>query len=53
MFTPADKRIQILMESPQYALNYQAVPERWKQLLKPSKYVNSHDIELSEGYGDL
>jgi hypothetical protein len=28
MFTPADKRIQILMESPKYALNYQAVPER-------------------------
>lgn len=41
------------MESPKYALNYQAVPERWKQLLKPSKYVNVHDIELSEGYSDL
>ena len=53
MFTPVDKRMQILMESPQYTLNYQAVPERWKQLLKPSKYVNSHDIELSEGYSDL
>ena len=52
-FTPGDRRIQIMMESPTYALNYQSVPERWKQLLKPSKYVNSHDIELSEGYSDL
>lgn len=52
-FTPVDRRVQIMMESPEYQLNYQAVPERWRQLLKPSKYVNSHDIELSEGYSDL
>jgi hypothetical protein len=40
-------------ESPYYHHNYDAVPERWKQLLTATRKVNPHDLEYAEGYADL
>ena len=49
---PNIKRIKT--ESPEYKMDYIFVPKRWKKLLSPSvTKINSHDIELAEGYSDL
>lgn len=44
---------KINKESPYYHHNYDAVPERWKQLLTATRKVNPHDLEYAEGYADL
>ena len=45
-------RIRLRPDSPYYGYDYSKIPERQKQLLTPSGSVNTHDIEINEGYSD-